>query len=539
MYKLLIVDDEKTIREGIKNSIDWPRYGISEVDVASCYEEAVLILPVMRPHIILCDIMMGEKSGFDVMEKVKAICPESKLIFLTGHDTFQFAQRAIRLGAFDYLLKISNVDEIIEVTNKAIEAIKKESDHQKSYETLRSEMENFHPLIKNRYMNMLIQGKEGENNPDSSENPYVAWIKSREANHVMLVAIRIADRPPGDEGNITSGLLRKRISSWFDEMSSDDLMLFQNQGGDFIIIRVFSDSSDGREPEKAFLDRCVSFKGDIKEDIGLSVVIGASQVHKSCNHIRLEYQQAIEALDYFNLNRDSIIHYEKIKNYSKIRPSITIATEKQFISAFKSYNHKELEEILAHIFGQFENSEIIEKREVIDLALVLYGMVRKELLELQITIPQGESFYNQILRAIDYLNLKARVFEWFLKCSQIVAESHVRVVMENIQSACEYIENHFDEDLSLDKMAGIFNLSPNHFSCLFSREIGMSFLHYLTNCRIEKAKILLMDKNYKTYEVGECVGYVNPHYFSRIFKKYSGMAPTTYRENMLKPGPPL
>lgn len=541
MYRLLIVDDEKIIREGIKNSVDWKSYDITTVKTAANGEEAIELLGEMNPHIILCDIMMDAISGFDVLEKVNNKNQSSKVIFLTGHDDFKFAQQAIRLGAFDYLLKISNVEEITQVIEKAILEIQKESEHQKSYENLKQKVEEYSPLLKNKYMNMIVEGKEIVfRSSEGKDNPYTNLKNTLEISYFMLVAFRssaIYNNVHKGKQNELALKIQKHITEWCNEEFNENLMSFQNMAGDYIIIKAFPDTYDRDLIENIFIKKCSELQLSIKKEFNIMMFVGVSKTHKVYTNIKRGYNEAIESFDYYSLEAANIVNFLDVMHYQKVNPSISIADEKLLMGSFKSYNSEKMDEILTKIFKQFEEYRIVERREILDFSLILYGMIRKVLLELKIDVTSifsNESFYNRILSANDYKDLKQCVYQLFFNTSKIVSSTNVRVVTDNIQYACEYIESHFSEDITLEKIANMIHLSPNHFSNLFSKQTGMSFLQYLTSCRIEKAKMLLMDKNYKNYEVGECVGYLNPHYFSRIFKKHTGMPPTKYRENMLK-----
>lgn len=105
---------------------------------------------------------------------------------------------------------------------------------------------------------------------------------------------------------------------------------------------------------------------------------------------------------------------------------------------------------------------------------------------------------------------------------------------EVICSVIEYIEEHYaEEDLSLSKAAEHIGLSPNHLSAVFKEETGRSFTKYLTDHRIKTAKKLLDTSKKRSSEIAELVGYPDPHYFSSVFKKQTGMTPSQYRDKDL------
>jgi two-component system response regulator YesN len=99
-----------------------------------------------------------------------------------------------------------------------------------------------------------------------------------------------------------------------------------------------------------------------------------------------------------------------------------------------------------------------------------------------------------------------------------------------IQKAKQYIQLHFtDQDISLHSVASAADVSPNHFSTIFSQETGETFIDYLTRVRINKSKELLLTTQLRSADIAYDVGFGDPHYFSYIFKKHTGISPREFR----------
>lgn len=104
---------------------------------------------------------------------------------------------------------------------------------------------------------------------------------------------------------------------------------------------------------------------------------------------------------------------------------------------------------------------------------------------------------------------------------------------EHLQKCIEYISNNYHEDLSIKKVANKVHLSHTYFSRLFKKELGVSFVEYVTNVRIKRAKWLLGNTNDSIESIAEQVGFNTPNYFSSIFKKHVDASPSEYREKHL------
>lgn len=120
MYKLLIVDDEPTILEGIKLMIDWESYGIQQIETAVNYAQAVEKAVGLKPHIGIFDVCIGESRGYEMIEELQTLAIPTKYIMISGYDEFEYAQRAIRAGAKDYLMKPIDREELGRAVGKII-----------------------------------------------------------------------------------------------------------------------------------------------------------------------------------------------------------------------------------------------------------------------------------------------------------------------------------------------------------------------------------------------------------------------------------
>jgi two-component system response regulator YesN len=89
---------------------------------------------------------------------------------------------------------------------------------------------------------------------------------------------------------------------------------------------------------------------------------------------------------------------------------------------------------------------------------------------------------------------------------------------------------NFRKEITLAQISNVVHMTPNYFSSLFKAETGYTLLDYITRLRMEEVKSLMADKNLKTYEIGEMVGYKEPKYFCRVFKKMMGQSPLQYRK---------
>lgn len=120
MYKLLIVDDEPQILEGMKRSLDWERYGFSRIETSENYESAISKAVDFLPDLAIFDVCIGKERGYDAIHRLNELRIPTKYIIMSGYAEFEYAQEAIRCGVKDYLLKPVERTKLQNVVEKII-----------------------------------------------------------------------------------------------------------------------------------------------------------------------------------------------------------------------------------------------------------------------------------------------------------------------------------------------------------------------------------------------------------------------------------
>jgi two-component system response regulator YesN len=133
----------------------------------------------------------------------------------------------------------------------------------------------------------------------------------------------------------------------------------------------------------------------------------------------------------------------------------------------------------------------------------------------------------------DYRQLRAESGLLLDRMRQSFTEYHDRVEPDTIQQIKQYIIEHSHEDVSLDMIGKRVGLSPFYISKMFKEQLGVNYIDFLTECRIDKAKKLMSDPERSLKEITFEVGYHDPNYFSKVFKKMCDASPTEYRKTLL------
>lgn len=426
MFNVLIVDDEPIIRKGLVNVIEWNKLDCQVCGEACDGIRGIEMIKEKIPDIIMVDINMPGIDGLTMIKETKDLIPHSKIIILTGYRDFEYIQQAIKLGAFDYILKPSKIDEIMNILKKAVAQLNNTKKNNEEALKLKESFEKAIPVLKEKFLYDVMF----KVNMDDDEIKY----------NCMLYNIKIE--------NFIMILLQLKFESNPKEM-------------------------------------------DIAEDTS------------NCFGIIYMFEQTL--LDDFLLYKISLNN-----------------TRFAFIVQPKECN-KNFEQELFKQLRSFENFIKTYFEGKIDIFISTMGNGIKELYDKM----------NECICGDDYLSLKinspSKVINSVIKDDSLpdTNKKNINLVLEK---AISFLNNHYSENITLSDVAAYTYVSSYYLSRMFKKELNKHFVDYLNEIRIEKAKEYLKDIKYKTYEISDMVGIQDAHYFSKLFKKYTGMKPTEYRD---------
>ena len=156
MFKVLIIDDEPIIRKGLKNIINWKNYECEVCGEAVDGHEGSELIQKYLPDIIITDIKMPEIDGLSMIREIKSKVPDSKIIILTGYRDFDYVHEALKLGAFDFLLKPSKIEELTAVIAKAVKELKFQRDKVEELEKLNVLFKENIPVLREKLLYDLV-----------------------------------------------------------------------------------------------------------------------------------------------------------------------------------------------------------------------------------------------------------------------------------------------------------------------------------------------------------------------------------------------
>lgn len=530
MLKVFLVEDESVIREGFRDKIPWEQYGFRLVGEAGDGEMALPLIRKQKPDVLITDIKMPFMDGLSLSEIVKEEFPKIKIIIISGYDDFEYARQAIKVGVDQYLLKPVTRLTLRNVLLELKEKIEQEMD-QKDYQAqYQEEVREFEQFALRRFFEKMLDGKlsakeiyeeaAGQSLDlsascynlllfsvyEKSDSSSREWFtrKQEEVFHYFLrhpqyILFRL---------NVNCyGVLIKSESSQMEELIENSLNCFRK-----ICV-----------PEEKQLDWYVAV-GTAVERLSL-----LPECYKDANHYfayrfimpNLHILSAATLSGHLAAKEEKNIGHVDFMQMDpeRIRDFLSRGEDKEIHDFVESYLYSIQNALKSRMFRSYV---ILNIRFAVVAFLGSIGAEEAEYLdEIEDAV--------KIIRDED-----TELFEYFV--SMLKTAMGIRDQINTYQGgkmlkkALEYIDANFDSDLlSLSSAAENIGMSANYLSAIFSQNMQKTFVEYVTEKRIEKAKKLLKQTDKTAGEIAKTVGYKDAHYFSFVFKKLQGCSPREYR----------
>ena len=530
MLKVFLVEDEFVVREGIKNNIDWQSHGYEFCGEASDGELAFPMIQKLKPDIVITDIRMPFMDGLVLSRLIKKEMPWIEIIVLTGHEEFEYAKEAIKIGIAQYLSKPISGDELIKEVDALAVKIEEKRKEREIREKYAKEMEeNFRKERKDLFQYLVTGSKTATELQEIADrlhtDLFAMWY------NIVLFKIQSIHHAHDEYSNSVIEIEEKleEIDDTAHILSFD-----RNLEGKALLFK-----ADSREELEQLQNDYLEKMKTILKDYGqVRYFVGIGTPVNRMREIPASFENASHAFAHRYLVGEScILNCEDIEQgayQEKEEFDITDVNTKQIdrnkIKEFLKLGERDeviyfVEEFFRDIGAGAMKSNIFRQYITMD---AYFGVVDfMEGLQLQkdeIETPDVSGALQSQENAKQYV---VRILQKALELREKTVSNRYGDIVDQVM---KYIEqNYADEELSLNLLASHVNFSPNHLSMVFSQQTGQTFIKYLTDYRMNKAKELLRCTGKRSSEISMEVGYKDSHYFSYLFKKTQGMTPTQYR----------
>lgn len=534
MIKVFLVEDEVVIRNAIKNSIDWEKEGYDFVGEAGDGELAYPKIMKEKPDILITDIKMPFMDGLELSRIVKKELPEIKILILSDFNDFEYAKDAIQIGVTDYLLKPISSAKLLEALAEVVKTIEKEKEEQALKECYKNEMRETVEQEKFAFFNKLIMGHIGMSEAIEQGKKYELDLSAQVYNVLLF---KVAMNVKQYESKEQAEEVFSRIDNITQKMEKLYSFWRGAEGWAFLIMG---------EDEEDVQKKCHAVKIMLTElmekypgieyfgGIGSSVsrIRMLPEAYQTAmvvfsNRFSCETRQIMDIDDWKNMQEKGRLDARNLdsmgKNREMIEHFLSNGTQEEVDSFLDAYFQKNPKENF--------KSEIMRQYIMIDSYIMVNAFMDKIDVNEEIKLEEGKNLEESLSSIISVDGVRTYMKKMLKRALELRDMASGQRYSDIMELAKKYIkENYMTEEISLNTVSAKVNMSPSYFSSVFSREVGQTFVEYLTATRMSKAKELLMCSSMKTSEIGFEVGYKDPHYFSYIFKKIQGCSPKEYKQ---------
>lgn len=505
----MIVDDEEIVREGLQAILvkNFPKMNI---EVANNGKEALEIAKAFMPDLVLMDIKMPGMNGLETIKNMKEEQLNTKFIMISAYAEFEYAQSAMKLGVNDYLLKPSKASEVVQTVSKVLSQISEERKSQQESLLQQNAFQKALTILETDVVTQLLFDHVHEIHLDE----LVELLGTPTASGKFVMSILL----PRDSEDLYAEIkqrVRKIGNSWVGALY-----------GRQIPIIVFRQQGDSFRSQAITLARTILSVSKSSDKAGWFIGIG--NVCDSLDKIRHSYQESLIATKDFTLP-------VKYRFYSDL-PSVSEEKdgyhskklENRFFDQIRNGQWQKIIKEVSQFIDTFENKgvNLIEvQQRVLEMLWIASRLLN------EIGVAPDTPLYNFQIK--DFRQLRTETNHLLNQMWQSHSEYNNRVEDNTIKQIRQYIIEHSHEQISLNGIAQKYELSPIYISKLFKEQLGINYITFLTECRLEKAKKLMLNPEKSLKEITFEVGYQDPNYFSKVFRRIVGLSPTEYRKSLL------
>ncbi|TCL70798.1 two-component system response regulator YesN [Hydrogenispora ethanolica] len=536
MVKVVIIDDEPLVRVGLRSMIPWEELGYELSGEATNGRQGLELIGKQQPDIVITDIKMPVMDGLEMMRLVLKAEQPVKFIILSSYDEFQLVKQAMKQGAEEYLIKLDLEPEVLTETLAAVrEKLLAERGRSDQEERLEKGLRENLELLREGFFQRLLS-KPAAPQAELSEQAAYLGIDLDELLACALIRINLnnpAELEKYDANELH--VLESSIHNTINEIVNDIFKgyTFVWNPGEFIVIFSAAAGLANEAYRKKAVGMGERLAQMIKQYFNIGVSVGISDPHQGFTELSRAYFESCRAVQqsYYS-GAATVLCFADVPQGESDQAQIDMAELKTALP--KAIELLDLELIGAAFEMVFNllNEPKLSREQAYDLcfqiAYLINGALNVSEAELKEIIGYRNSLYESILT----LNTLAELGHWLTglerRLCRFISQTDEQKNHRLVAKAKRYILDHYREEISLNEVAAAISISPGYLSTIFRQDTGICFTDYVTEAKIGQAKKWLRESDYKIYEISALLGYQNAYYFSKVFKKVTGMTPSEF-----------
>ncbi|MDI9519662.1 MAG: response regulator [Bacillota bacterium] len=525
MFKVFLVDDEIVIREGIRNGFPWDETQFTLCGEAPDGEMAYPMIADLKPDILITDIRMPFMDGLTLSRKVTKTLPWINIIILSGYDDFKYAQQAIDIGVKQYLLKPVTPRKLEEVLNATAVNIQKTRERQADTTALQPELASSEGRAREQFLARLLEGRAGANCKAEAAALGVRLEASRYL--VLMLGAVEPEARLGLMGCLNRVVEREEVGVWCTSLLESPALLMSQPKEE-------ADSPEALEERAYALAQTLEYEAKAG-GIRLPAVAIGSPVSRLAD-LPQALASARAVLTSVEGQPPRIVGFLDVDlsaTLGQVEGSALPLYERLLYAARKD-GANIAKEVFCSLGELAPQSILVLNYLLMDVLLAVTRIIRQCGGDPSAVLPARLMQQTELIKLAQQ---PSRALEAGQEMIDLALAYRDRNVIsrygEILRQARDYIESNVHRpDMTLQDVAGHVALSNNHFSTVFSQEMGLTFTEYVTKVRLDRAKHLLSSTSCRSVEIAAAIGYSDPHYFSYLFKKQVGLSPRDFRKSL-------
>ena len=516
MYKAIIVEDEMFVRMGVRMSIEWEKLGIEVVGDAENGQAAWELYEKTRPDIVLTDIKMPVMSGIELIARIRERDRRTRIVILSCLEEFSMIKEAISLGVTDYVLKLTMTQEdMVMVMEKVIGELRLHDASASAGRNAENAVEKQLIEITHYNKSQTIQALSQARLRFDTKNMLLAVL---EIGHMERLKEQFHDR----YGDIVRYSLLNVFGELQGRYAKKGMVLGETEHTYLFLV------GDGEKPVSVTefsLDELLrAIVRTLDEYFHIRPTVAVSRPADGLESLHAMRTQCSEVLEYSYLYpAGSILRYDAVRQQDLRESvhavlagiqqhSVALSRSTDFLQGIEDeLLHRPTAQTCVRLFSQMAALEMKESFLGDQQRLQMMRSLQ-ESLESSENLPDLAENYLRYVKSLSDLSVDSVVY-----------------LSKPVSMAVEFIKENYSSEILLSDLSDYAQVSANYICSLFKKEVGMNISKYVMEYRIRKAKILLLTTNMKSYEIAVETGFANESYFSRSFKKMTGLSPSEFR----------
>ncbi len=534
MWKVILVEDEDLLREGLTQFVDWKGLGFEIAGEAENGLQGLQLAKEICPEVVFTDIRMPGMDGIAMTEQIKQLYPQTVVVILSGYDEFEYARQAVRLGVTDYLLKPVEPEQV-EALMRRISA--ELTDRRKKQHNL-AELQEMRQHSIRELRNKWIAETLFENQTDQETETLDHLLKGQMEELFFVAGILEWEDFP-TKSIYCDYLQTLELDRKFEEevqkrigklLLSGEVGLFHRNSGEYVVV-LFN------TVREALLDQTQSFQKGIRKRKAFEseFLLNLGTLQKGREGLVASFNEAKKKRENSYLKRWDSQGKAGSIGYVDKRIQVMQYDATPVIRAISEGNHEKLKKEFAAFSEAMARARLQSQIQLMYVIRGFYNEIAQLPQEIGMsfeeTIGNPMDYYSEIVRKSQISHVMEELQKVCEKVTDLFSSSQASQAKVSFRRAVEYMECEYkNSELVMSEVAQFAFVSNTYLGMILKKETGKTFIEYLTEIRVRHAKELLHLSDLKNYEVAEACGFSDATYFSTVFKKVCGLSPSAYRK---------